>query len=155
MNQLVLKFQTNSKSAGLNFEKLNNVKDKSMRSIRVDRAYRVILSAPEEGSVYLFLWADHHDRAYNWAANYQCKVHPNTGTIQLYPTQTEVVNFVSSDNKKQAGLFAELKDRQLLKLGVPEEQIALVRDITCEHDLDHVEELLPQEAYEGFFSCWR
>lgn len=151
VNQLVLKFQTNSKSAGLNFEKLNNVKDKSMRSIRVDRAYRVILSAPEEGSVYLFLWADHHDRAYNWAANYQCKVHPNTGTIQLYPTQTEVVNFVSSDNKKQAGLFAELKDRQLLKLGVPEEQIALVRDITCEHDLDHVEELLPQEAYEGLF----
>ena len=74
VNQLVLKFQTNPKSPGINYEKLNAVKDKNMRSIRVDQAYRVILSAPEEGNVYLFLWVDHHDKAYDWAASHQCKV---------------------------------------------------------------------------------
>ncbi|PID45075.1 MAG: DNA helicase [Proteobacteria bacterium] len=151
VNQLVLKFQTNPKSPGLNFEKLNAVKDKNMRSLRVDQTYRVILSAPEKGNVYLFLWVDHHDKAYDWAASHQCKVNPNTGSIQLYSTQTEVADFDTDENEKQKALFDQLKDRQLLKLGVPEEQLELVRGITSEVDLDRAQALLPQEAYEALF----
>ena len=52
-----------------------------MRSLRVDQAYRVILAAPEDGNIYLFLWVDHHDKAYDWAASHQCKVNPNTGEL--------------------------------------------------------------------------
>lgn len=151
VNQLVLKFQTNPKSPGLNFEKLNAVKDKNMRSIRVDQAYRVILSAPEEGNVYLFLWVDHHDKAYDWAANHQCKVNPNTGSIQLYSTQTDSVGFVTPDKETRKGLFDALKDKQLLKFGVPEEQLELVRGITAEQDLDRAQKILPLEAYEALF----
>ncbi|HEY9136593.1 MAG TPA: 3'-5' exonuclease [Pseudomonadales bacterium] len=151
VNQLVLKFQTNPKSPGLNFEKLNAVKDKNMRSIRVDQAYRVILSAPEEGNVYLFLWVDHHDKAYDWAANHQCKVNPNTGSIQLYSTLTDAVGFVAPDKETRNGLFDALKDKQLLKFGVPEEQLELVRGIAAEQDLDRAQEILPLEAYEALF----
>lgn len=151
VNQLVLKFQTNPKSPSLNFEKLNSIKDKNMRSIRVDQTYRVILSAPEEGNVYLFLWVDHHDKAYDWAANHQCKVNSNTGSIQLYSTQTEVSEFSTSANEKAEKLFNQLKDRQLLKLGVPEEQIELVRGIANEQDLDRAQTILPREAYEALF----
>lgn len=151
VNQLVLKFQTNPTSPGLNFEKLNAVKDKNMRSLRVDQAYRVILSAPEEGNVYLFLWVDHHDKAYDWAASHQCKVNPNTGSIQLYSTQTEMAGDTQYEPQKKSALFDELKDRQLLKLGVPEEQIELVRGISNEFDIDRVQSLLPQEAYEALF----
>ena len=141
VNQLVLKFQTNPKSPGLNFEKLNAVKDKNMRSIRVDQAYRVILSAPEEGNVYLFLWVDHHDKAYDWASSHQCKVNPNTGSIQLYSTQTEVTKFDAAASEKLKALFGDLKDRQLLKLGVPDEQLELVRGIKSEIDLDRAQDL--------------
>ena len=151
VNQLVLKFQTNPKSPGLNFEKLNAVKDKNMRSIRVDQAYRVILSAPEEGNVYLFLWVDHHDKAYDWASSHQCKVNPNTGSIQLYSTQTEVTKFDAAASEKLKALFDDLKDRQLLKLGVPDEQLELVRGIKSEIDLDRAQDLLPREAYEALF----
>lgn len=151
VNQLVLKFQTNPKSPGLNFEKLNAVKDKNMRSIRVDQAYRVILSAPEEGNVYLFLWVDHHDKAYDWASSHQCKVNPNTGSIQLYSTQTEVTKFDVAASEKLKALFDDLKDRQLLKLGVPDEQLELVRGIKSEIDLDRAQDLLPREAYEALF----
>jgi mRNA-degrading endonuclease RelE of RelBE toxin-antitoxin system/ribosomal protein L31E len=151
VNQLVLKFQTNPKSPGLNFEKLNAVKDKNMRSIRVDQAYRVILSAPEEGNVYLFLWVDHHDKAYDWATSHQCKVNPNTGSIQLYSTQIESVDFGANDKAKQVGLLDGLKDRQLLKLGIPEEQIELVRGISSESDLDRAQKIFPREAYEALF----
>jgi len=151
VNQLVLKFQTNPKSPGLNFEKLKAVKDKNMRSIRVDQAYRVILSAPEQGNVYLFLWVDHHDKAYDWASNHQCKVNPNTGSIQLYSTQTETVEFADYNHETRSRAFENLKDRQLHKLGVPEEHIELVRKITTEQDLDRAQSLLPIEAYEALF----
>ena len=151
VNQLVLKFQTNPKSPGLNFEKLNAVKDKNMRSIRVDQTYRVILAAPEEGNVYLFLWVDHHDKAYDWAANHQCKVNPNTGSIQLFSTQTQSAPTNQQRDNKSKGLFVDLKDRHLLKLSVPEEQLVIIRSLDSEADLDNVQELLPQEAYEALF----
>jgi len=151
VNQLVLKFQTNPKSPGLNFEKLNAVKDKNMRSIRVDQAYRVILAAPEEGNVYLFLWVDHHDKAYDWAASHQCKVNPNTGSIQLYSTQTESAQSDKQKGSADKGLFNDLKDRQFLKLGVPEEQLDIIRSLDSETDLDNVQDLLPREAYEALF----
>ena len=152
VNQLVLKFQTNPKSPGLNFEKLNAVKDKNMRSLRVDQAYRVILAAPKNGNVYLFLWVDHHDKAYEWAASHQCKVNPNTGSIQLYSTEIKTV--VSSQEVETAGKlksFDDLKDRHLLKFGVPEEQLNIVRAVESESDLDQLQTLLPREAYEALF----
>lgn len=151
VNQLVLKFQTNPKSPGLNFEKLNAVKDKNMRSIRVDQAYRVILAAPEEGNVYLFLWVDHHDKAYDWAANHQCKVNPNTGSIQLFSTLMETAQTYQSQEHSGKGLFDVLKDRELLKLGVPGEQLEIIRSLMSETDLDNIQALLPLEAYEALF----
>lgn len=150
VNQMVLKFQTNPKSPGLNFEKLDATKDKYMRSLRVDQAYRVIVLAPEEGNVYLFLWVDHHDKAYDWASIHQCKVNPNTGSIQLYSTATETIEDKKTELGQQ-GLFDDLKDRQLLKLGVPEEQLKIVRGLLNESDLDDFQSLLPQEAYEALF----
>lgn len=152
VNQLVLKFQTNPTAPGLRFEKLNAVKDKNMRSLRVDQAYRVILAAPENGNVYLFLWVDHHDKAYEWAASHQCKVNPNTGSVQLYTTAIETLEPSSKSTLEQESkVFDALKDRQLLKLGVPEEQIELVRSVSSDDDLDNIQEALPREAYEGLF----
>lgn len=151
VTRMVLKFKTNPKSSGLNFERLNATKDKNMCSIRVDQAYRVILLMPEKGNVYLFLWVDHHDKAYEWATNHQCNVNPNTGSIQLYSTQTKISGHTPSANKEQKGLFDDLRDRQLLKLGVPEEQLELVRAIKSEQDLDLAQSLLPEEAYEALF----
>jgi superfamily I DNA/RNA helicase/mRNA-degrading endonuclease RelE of RelBE toxin-antitoxin system len=152
VNQLVLKFQTNPMSKGLNFEKLNAVKDKNMRSLRVDQAYRVILAAPEEGNVYLFLWVDHHDEAYDWAANHTCRVNPNTGTVQLYASEVETVITEQQTSEQYAKkLFEDLKDKNLLKLGVPEEQLSLIRNITIDTELDKLQGSLPQEAYEALF----
>ncbi len=154
VNKLVLKFQSDPESSGLNYEKLNAVKDGSMRSLRVNQAYRVILAAPEAGNVYLFLWVDHHDKAYDWAARHKCRVNPNTGTIQLYASEPNALAGLPATAVVDSGIalaFAELRDRQLLKLGVPEEQIDLVRKVGSEQDLDGIQEMLPTEAYEGLF----
>ena len=152
VNQLVLKFQTNPTSKGLNFEKLNAVKDKNMRSLRVDQAYRVIVAAPEEGNVYLFLWVDHHDDAYTWAAKHTCRVNPNTGTVQLYASEVDtVISDKPTTNQLDINIFSELKDKHLLKLGVPEEQLSLIKNIKSEEELDKLQNSMPQEAYEALF----
>ena len=152
VNQLVLKFQTDPTSKGLNFEKLNAVKDKNMRSLRVDQAYRVIVAAPEAGNVYLFLWVDHHDEAYAWAAKHTCRVNPNTGTVQLYASEVETIKSDQQRSEQYTKkLFENLKDKHLLKLGVPDEQIALIRNIQSEAELDRLQNSLPQEAYEALF----
>lgn len=154
VNKLVVKFQASPMSSGLNYEHLNAVKDPNMRSLRVDQGYRVILSAPQSGNVYLFLWVDSHDKAYEWAARHTCEVNPNTGTVQLYATETtehEVGADLSEGESAKAPAFEALRDRQLLKLGVPESRIEMVRKVRGEHDLDAIQEMLPTEAYEGLF----
>jgi mRNA-degrading endonuclease RelE of RelBE toxin-antitoxin system len=153
VNMMVLKFQNDPKSPGLNYEKLNASKDPNMRSLRVDQTFRVIVSAPESGNVYLFLWVDNHDKAYEWAAKHKCTVNPNTGTVQLYASQIEIVPELSdtSSSEKSSPLFAGLKDRHLLKLGLPEEQLSVVRDVTSETQLDRLQSSLPVEAYEALF----
>lgn len=152
VNNLILKFQTNSKSPGLNYEKLTGTKDKNMRSIRVDQAYRIILLAPEKGDVYLFLWVDHHDDAYDWAARHQCKINANTGSLQLYATDVrELDNETKIDSDKSNKAFRKLKDKHLLKFGVPDDQIKFVRTIETERGLDQLQTILPPEAYEALY----
>ncbi|MCA9129857.1 MAG: AAA family ATPase [Planctomycetales bacterium] len=154
VNKLVLKFQSDPESSGLNYEKLNAAKDGSMRSLRVDQAYRVILAAPQSGNVYLFLWVDHHDKAYDWATRHTCQINPNTGTIQLYTLEIETVDAEHIEPKVDVGaapVFEKLKDRHLQKLGVPDDRLSMVREVTSEDKLDQIQELLPNEAYEGLF----
>ena len=150
VNKMVVKFQTDPSSKALNYEKLNAMGARGLRSVRVDQTYRVILAAPEQGNVYLFLWVDHHDKAYDWAARHKCGINPNTGTIQLYLTDIEEQAAVIPEVAK-SGLFDNLKDRHLLKLGVPEEQIPHVRKIQEEEQLDKMQAYLPSEAYEALF----
>lgn len=152
VNNLILKFQTNPKSSGLNYEKLTGTKDKNMRSIRVDQAYRIILLALEQGNVYLFLWVDYHDDAYDWAARHQCKINANTGSLQLYATDVRETNTGTEVNTDQSNkAFKELKDKHLLKFGVPDDQIKFVRTIETELGLDQLQTILPPEAYEALY----
>jgi len=57
----------------------------------------------------------------------------------------------SRNPRKAQGLFDTFRDRQLLRLGVPEELLPLVRSVESEHDLDRIDRYLPQEASEGLF----
>ena len=47
------KFQEDPTSLGINFEKLNAVKDDKIRSARISKAYRAIIIHPPKGDVYL------------------------------------------------------------------------------------------------------
>lgn len=152
--EFINKFRADPTMPGINYEKIEEARDPNIRSVRIDLAYRGIVLRPEKGNVYVLLWVDHHDKAYAWAANKICGIHPETGAIQVVDVaKTEEVlgRKPSPESDVQKGLFAAIHDRQLLRLGVPQLQIPLVRGIKSEEELDQAAEQLPREASEALY----
>lgn len=145
VTEFVNKFRNNPMSPGINYEKLNSGIDKKIFSVRIDDTYRGIVVRQQETGVYLLLWVDHHDEAYQWAARKRCEVNPKTGAIQVFDVQT-IVECASAPEK--VALFATAKDDELLKLGVPEVQIDFVRSFVSKEDFHKAESSMPHDAYE-------
>ena len=140
------KFRSNPLAPGMNYEKINDAYDKNMRSVRVDDTYRAIVMREEGSNVFLLLWVDHHDKAYDWARKKRCMLNHSTGSIQVYEAATIEENHVESVAKP---LFNDIADEQMKVLGVPEELFALVRSIASEDDFKAAQPKLPCDAYEA------
>ena len=145
VTEFVNKFRNDPMSPGIHYEKLNSGIDKKIFSVRIDDTYRGIVVRQQETGVYLLLWVDHHDEAYQWAANKRCEVNPQTGAIQVFDVQT-VVEQVSAPEK--VALFALATDDDLLQLGVPDAQLDFVRSFIYKEDFYKAESAMPQDAYE-------
>lgn len=145
VTEFVNKFRNNPMSPGINYEKLNAGIDKKIFSVRIDDTYRGIVVRQQETGVYLLLWVDHHDEAYQWAARKRCEVNPKTGAIQVFDVQN-VVERVSAPEK--VSLFATATDDELLKLGVPEVQLDLVKSFVSKEEFHKAEPSMPHDAYE-------
>ena len=145
VTEFVNKFRNDPISPGIHYEKLNSGIDKKIFSVRIDDTYRSIVVRQQETGVYLLLWVDHHDEAYQWAAHKRCEVNPQTGAIQVFDVQT-IVDQVSTPEK--VALFALATDGDLLQLGVPEAQLDFVRSFIHKEDFYKAESAMPQDAYE-------
>src|SRR5690554_6549576 len=153
-NKAVMLFQQDPQHGGLHYEKLVACKDDKLRSIRVNQDVRIILATVEKQNLYLMLYIDHHEPAYDWAARRKVEINPNTGSLQVFTAQEhgldEPQQAVAAE---QPGLFAAFRDRQLMQLGVPEEALALVRSIRSEAELEtaRLNEQIPADAHDGLF----
>ncbi len=150
----VSKFRQNPAIPGINYEKIQDAAHPGFRSVRIGDDYRGIVLKPDSDNVYVLLWVDHHDDAYDWARRKKCAVHPDTGSLQIFDVQevsAEEVQAGTESSTESLGLFDEFRDRHLVQLGVPREMLPLVRKITSEEDLDEMLGSLPQEAYEALF----
>ena len=154
---MIEKFEADPTSSGLNYEKINGARDSKMRSVRIDQSYRAILLKPERGHVHMLLWADKHDEAYDWAARRECKINPETGAMQIYAPELREsppplsAGLTISQAAMSTGPLAHLRDRELMRIGVPQAMLAEVRPIRRESELDSLQERLPGEAYEALF----
>jgi mRNA-degrading endonuclease RelE of RelBE toxin-antitoxin system len=155
VRRFIQKFRANPRSSGINYEKIKGAQDPKLRSVRIDQEYRGIVLKPGTGNVYMLLWVDHHDDAYQWAQNKVVQIHPETGSIQVVPINEGPAPTAEAVDEKSAAspddLFAEHRGRELVRLGVPEQLMPLVRSITTEEELDEMQAYLPQEAYEALF----
>lgn len=151
------RFVADPTSSGLNFERLPGMRDDKVRSLRVDRSYRMIVVQPPRGDVFLAVWVDSHDEAYRWAEKKTFEVNPVSGVMQVYSVEEgqavvadleEHVDHVAPDSP---ALFVSLKDEELLLAGVPEPLLASVRELVTEHDLDALAPHLPSDASDMLY----
>ena len=159
------KFRNNPTSSGINYEKVVNAFDPSIRSVRIDDTYRGIVSKPKNSNVYLLLWVDHHDDAYKWAVRKKCMVNAQTGSIQVFDVEESTQPLQPTDNaienkvevvqpqslEQVEPIFRDISDEILIKVGVPEETLATVRKITSIANLDENINLLPADEYEALY----
>jgi len=152
--EFMLKFQTDPRSPGINYERINAARDKNLRSVRIDQAYRGIIFQAPRDNVFIWLHVDKHDDAYAWAEKHKMSINPVNGALTLTN-----LTFVDETVKRSVApaptqpnpLFEDLSDRDLMALGVPEEMLPAIRTLRSEGDLDVLQPELPVEAYEGLF----
>lgn len=149
----VAKFRQNPMATGINYERVRDAADPNMRSVRINDNMRGIVLKPDVGNVYCLLWVDQHDDAYHWARRHRVAIHPDVGSIQIYAVQEEAASaaLVMPEVADSVGLFDTLKDREIRRLGVPDERLAAVRAVKSESELEALEALLPDEAFEALF----
>ena len=144
-------FRERPDSPGIHYEPIESAKGKKLYSVRIDQAYRAVVFHPAS-TVYVLTWVDHHDEAYEWAASKTFQVNPLTGALQVLNTEVvESAPAATTAPTKSAGLFDDIKDKHLLRLGVPEALLPLVRGLRSDGALEEAEKQIPQEAYEALF----
>lgn len=159
VNKFVSKFRTDPRSSGINYEKLNDAANADFRSVRIDQDYRAIVLKPSRGNVYLLLWVDKHDDAYDWARRHKCAVNPETGSLQLYevvqggtsepPAEAAAPAAAPKETAPSPGPLLPFRDRELLRMGVPQERLEAVKSLTTLAQLDALGPNLPVEAFEA------
>ena len=124
----VRKFVRDPSNPGLSLERLRDVRDRNLWSMRVGRDVRIILHKSKEA--WLVLYVAHHDDAYRWAGLVKVERHPDTGGLQIVHTE-EVYREVALKHAppitEDEPLFARHGDGYLLSLGVPEEALPAAR----------------------------
>ena len=149
--------QQNPANPGMQLHRIEKSKDKHFWSARVGSDLRLIVHKTD--SSFLLCYADHHDKAYQWAERRKLQTHPTTGAAQWVEIRDRVVEApppanVDSrvrGNDKQVSkplLFAGMTDEQLLAYGVPAEWLADVKQAN-EDSLLTLAEHLPAEAAEA------
>ena len=133
-------------------------------TMAIDENYRGIILKPKDNNVYLLLWIDKHDDAYKWAIRKRAVVNAQTGSIQVYDVedkttdkskQNKTIENIEDNNDvaviSKVKLFEGIEDGVLLKIGIPEDTINVVREIFSIEDLINNKNLLPEDAYAALY----
>src|SRR5438270_4752683 len=139
VREFIERFREQPDAAGMNYEPILSAKGKDLYSVRINQAYRAIVFHPSNSPVYILTWVDHHDEAYRWAERKRFVVHPATGALQVISAEAATEEPAPAVKKAGAGMFANVKDKHVLQLGVPEEMLPLVRAISNDKQLEQAE----------------
>ena len=146
VNGIYSKLAKNAEGTGLNLEPIQGAASPSMKSVRVNDNYRIVLHKDSKGT-FTFLHIDTHDAAYAWARRNKFEVNPYTGEVQLYVIdipEVRIVGGAPTTHGEQEGAttaaalgpFANKpSDEDLKRLGVPESQVPLVRSLKDDEDI--------------------
>ena len=136
--------------AGLHLEKIENSRDSRIRTIRITDFWRGVVLAPESGEDYCLLTVLPHDDATAYAKSRAVTVNSVLGILEIRNADAldaigPALDTVARTTEQR--LFAAVKDADLLRLGIEQEVLPLVRIITDEAVLGTLANLLPEAQY--------
>ncbi|WP_201776395.1 UvrD-helicase domain-containing protein [Streptacidiphilus carbonis] len=146
------KFEHTS-AAGAHLEKLNHGRDARLKTMRIDKFYRGVVLAPEQGSSFLLLKVLPHDDAIDWALTHRASLNAATQGIEI---RDDLALERLSDGLRKtvvgspatAALLAHVSDADLRRLGIDEAVLVLSRQIHSEELLDSTRPFLPEHQYD-------
>lgn len=149
------KFGESAGSAGLNLETYNAAADPRARTIRVDKFWRAILAAPEDGDgTYILFAVKSHDEADRWMAKNRFSVNALTKGLEVIADE-DVKSVAKSDAPvgpagTDKGPLADLPDKAFKQLGVTDVGlIGLIKEIPDEERLLALAGVLPDAQAEA------
>ncbi|MEY2229746.1 MULTISPECIES: UvrD-helicase domain-containing protein [Streptomyces] len=137
--------------AGLHLEKLENPRDPRIRTLRVNKFMRGVVLAPESGDSFLLLKVMAHDDAIAWALSHRATVNSATHGIELrddIALERAAADVRYAAHVAEARLFAEVADKELIRLGIDPDLLPLVRNLSTEAHLDALRKILPEQQYD-------
>ncbi|QDT62484.1 DNA-dependent helicase II [Stieleria bergensis] len=150
VQEFAKKFRADPKSSAINYEKIHNMADDRVRTVRIDQKYRAVVLHPDTGNTYVLVWVDNHDEAMDWARNRTFEVHPETQSLQILNVEQvqRAVDQAKAAPPPVKSLFAN-DDDTILSFGVPAVLLPAVRQLRTKVQLSELEGVLPIEAYEA------
>lgn len=146
------KFRENNAANGIHLEPIAQFKDNALRSARVDDDYRAIIGVLGDDAYHL-LYVGKHEDAYNWGMRKRFAWNEHTQSCQLITvTEAEEVVSKATPDSAENAFFKDVTDEKLLAIGVPQELLGKVRAIQTLDDLDPLDDMLPNDAYENIFN---
>ena len=146
------KFRENNASNGIHLEPIAQFKDNALRSARVDDNYRAIIGVLGNNTYHL-LYVGTHEDAYNWGMRKRFAWNEHTQSCQLITvTESEEVVSKAAPETTENAFFKDVTNDKLLAIGVPQELLGKVRAIQTLDDLDPLDDMLPNDAYENIFN---
>ena len=67
VREFIKKFLDNPKLPGINYEKIQGIRDDKVWTARIDIKYRAVILHHAQGDEYTLVWVDKHDAATDWA----------------------------------------------------------------------------------------
>lgn len=147
---LMTRYMSDPSANGLNLETVEGAKDSSIKSLRVDQGYRAI--AFEVGRDIMFVHVNEHDKAYRWAEGRRVKLDPSTNRIRVIEELDAATVEAEAPAPSEPRLFAEVADKRLRALGVPEEELPAIRALTTIEALDAAEEDFDPLTYQVLYA---
>jgi len=137
--------------AGVHLEKVAQARDPRLKTIRIDRFWRGVVLAPENGDAFTLLKVLPHDDAYDWIKRRKVSVNELTGRIELRDvvaiehTMPQLERIGESIPRR---LFEHVKDADLRRLGIDDQILRFARVLTGLIQLEASQGILPQHQYD-------
>ena len=148
------KFRENKNTLGIHLEPIPEFNNPTLRTARIDDNYRVVVGVLD-GENYSLLYVASHEKAYDWGKRKRFVWNEHTQACQLITIEDTQESPVAQDAPQassQTSIFDGISEEKLLKIGIPQELISKVVLIKGLDDLDKLEPILPDDAFENIYN---